>query len=61
MKNDELVHELPDAALWREIIRRVPDRKKLQAMSWTKLAVIARELGYEEHARAWEASERHGG
>lgn len=50
--------ERAEDVLWREILKRPefkgPDgRAKLQKTSWTKLAVIARELGFTEHARAW--------
>lgn len=49
--------EREDDKLWRLIRQRVPDREKLQRMTWSQLAKIARELGYEEHAKAWERSE----
>lgn len=42
--------------LWQAIFRKVPDRKKIQNMSWQELAKIARELGYEDYAKAWENS-----
>lgn len=51
------VSDRTEDKLWRLIRQQVPDRKKLQGMSWAQLAVIARELGFEEHARAWERSQ----
>ena len=49
--------ERRDDELWRKIRQRVADPKNLRMMSWGQLAKIARELGYEDYAKAWERSE----
>jgi hypothetical protein len=48
--------ELPDAALWRQILHRVGDPAKVQRASWAKLAELADEFGFPEYAAAWRRS-----
>jgi hypothetical protein len=48
--------EPPDAALWRQIIKRIGDPAKVQRTSWAKLAEFADEFGYPEYAAAWRRS-----
>lgn len=45
-----------DDQLWRDIRKHVGASADLSRMSWPALAKIARELGYEDYARAWEGS-----
>ena len=57
MKQQDERPEREDDKVWRLIRARVGDSKKISKMSWGELAKIARELGFEEHARAWDRSQ----
>lgn len=49
--------ELPgrrDDDLWAKLSAKFPERKNREWPSWEDLAEAARELGYEDYARAWE-------
>lgn len=40
--------------LWQKLRQKFPDSKRGEWPSWEVLAQAARELGYEDYARAWE-------
>jgi len=58
MKQAATPQKSRDAELWSKLREKFPTagRKKNDWPSWRVLAAAARELGYDDYARAWEKS-----